>query len=735
MDKQTWKTAAISSLLTFLALLGGLGCMASGMDLPAELPVLVLGCAVIAVLFSFFWSTRLWLLPLCLSALLWGYWWQEGSLRLSMEGLIYQITELYDRGYGWGILQWTDRNLLSQDTTPALLALGLPIGAVLSLTVTKGRLGWVGTGLALLPLLSCLLLKDTVPAEEYLALLLFAVVMLILTDSVRRRDPRQANRLTMALLLPLTLGLALLFVFCPRETYNGQSGAQKLEELVLSLFEKVELPEGSALIPGDQSRTVNLEDVGKREKDSTVIMTVRAQETGSIYLRGCAYDIYDGTSWSSTPGWNSWNLFYSTGSDTVKSLSIKTRQAHSVLYFTYNPYASEQKVVNGRMRNEDGLTEYTVYYQDAPSYSEEWDGREDAIGGDQLAEYLQLPDPTRQQALDILTHRVGVPTETINAGQVWKNAAYIVNWVSRRAQYDLNTDPMPAGESDFAMWFLNESDTGYCTHYATAAVVLLRAAGIPAQYVTGYLVSAKAGQDVDVTASNAHAWVEVFINGVGWVALEPTPSQGVTQTVGGSESSVTPERPTATQPEQTGTPTGPEQTNGPIGPEQTEISTEPAQTTGEAAGTAAPDETLVSASDPALAETGIAGIGGASPGTPVRQDLGQALLWLPGAVLTLLAVVLQWRLRVWLRQSRLRRGEPNRRALRHWKLLERMCRLAKQAPPEECFWLAQKAKFSQHTLTPQELHTMGQAVKNAELVLRKQNFLSQLLYTVIFAVY
>ena len=76
--------------------------------------------------------------------------------------------------------------------------------------------------------------------------------------------------------------------------------------------------------------------------------------------------------------------------------------------------------------------------------------------------------------MQILTKKVGIPGETINSGQIWKNALYIADWVSHRAKYDLSTGKMPSGEEDFALWFLNEADTGYCTHYATAATVLLR---------------------------------------------------------------------------------------------------------------------------------------------------------------------------------------------------------------------------------------------------------------------
>lgn len=717
MTKQKALTSFVSTLLTLLAVLGGLGCLATGMELRYDLQNLIWGCLLLALVFSLFWDTRLWLLPLCLSALLLGYWWQEGTLRLSMESLLYHITDLYDRGYGWGILQWSDRGLLNRDMTPALLAFGLPIAGVVSLTITKGRFGWAGCILAVLPLSACALLKDTVPAAEYLGLLLFAVTMILLTAPVRCNSHKQADTLTLTLLLPLTLAIALLFTFCPKDTYAMQDGAQKLEDLVLQILEKSKAPEGPTLIPGDQARVVDLAAVGQREKDKQTIMTVKATETGTLYLRGCAYDVYDGKSWSSTPGWNSWNLFYNNlaNDDKVYSAEIETRQTHSVLYFAYNPIDPEQKVVGGRMRNEEGLTEYLIRYKKPITYDSSWDERDEQIGGAQLSEYLQLPGSTRQKALQILTTRVGIPTETINAGQVWRNANYIVDWVSHRGTYDLNTPKMPADADDFALWFLEESKTGYCTHYATAAVVLLRAAGIPAQYVTGYMVSARRARAVPVMQSNAHAWVEVFINGVGWVMLEPTPAAR-TQLPDYLDSVI---EPTVDIPEPTVAPTT--QTTEP-----TSMEIDPQPTT-------EPEESVYHPTATVPPTTGVSTIGGANPGTPSRQAFGNTLVWMLMSICALLALLIQWRIRVaWYNR---RKKDPNAQALILWRQLERACRAAKLTPPEEMLTLAQKARFSQHRLTAQELHQMQIALRTVHKRLRKKNIFSQLVYTLVLAIY
>ncbi|MBR2696534.1 MAG: transglutaminase domain-containing protein, partial [Parasporobacterium sp.] len=74
-----------------------------------------------------------------------------------------------------------------------------------------------------------------------------------------------------------------------------------------------------------------------------------------------------------------------------------------------------------------------------------------------------------------------------------------------------------------------ESHKGYDVHYATAATLMFRYYGIPARYVEGYLItdadarSATENGTVVVPRSRAHAWTEIYIDGVGYVPLEVTP--------------------------------------------------------------------------------------------------------------------------------------------------------------------------------------------------------------------
>ncbi|WP_031434347.1 transglutaminase TgpA family protein [Methylomarinum vadi] len=72
--------------------------------------------------------------------------------------------------------------------------------------------------------------------------------------------------------------------------------------------------------------------------------------------------------------------------------------------------------------------------------------------------------------------------------------------------------------------FLFESRYGFCSHYATAFVYLMRVANIPARVVGGYQGGElnKVGGFIEVRQANAHAWAEVWLSGKGWVRFDPT---------------------------------------------------------------------------------------------------------------------------------------------------------------------------------------------------------------------
>jgi hypothetical protein len=84
-------------------------------------------------------------------------------------------------------------------------------------------------------------------------------------------------------------------------------------------------------------------------------------------------------------------------------------------------------------------------------------------------------------------------------------------------------------ENDFIEDFMQRK-TGYCIHFASAAVMMFRSMGIPARYAEGYFVeSSSLTSDANgvyeyvVTDESAHAWVEIYQEGIGWIPVEVTP--------------------------------------------------------------------------------------------------------------------------------------------------------------------------------------------------------------------
>ena len=97
------------------------------------------------------------------------------------------------------------------------------------------------------------------------------------------------------------------------------------------------------------------------------------------------------------------------------------------------------------------------------------------------------------------------------------------------ASYDENPIDAPRGTS-FAWWFFSNAREGNSAYFATVATMAFREQGIPARYVEGYRVGAAEldaardnNGDVLLGANQAHAWCEIYIQGIGWTPIEVTP--------------------------------------------------------------------------------------------------------------------------------------------------------------------------------------------------------------------
>ncbi len=151
---------------------------------------------------------------------------------------------------------------------------------------------------------------------------------------------------------------------------------------------------------------------------------------------------------------------------------------------------------------------------------------EDVAGPEHAEAYLQVP-PDLSPDLEALATRLLGETDSQT----------IVNTLRfLRDGFEYTLEPPGLRERDrFLEAFIEEHRRGFCVHFATAFVALSRMQGIPARYVTGFLVrppppeeygaalGPEYGDGVVVSGYSAHAWAEVFLPDVGWRTVEATP--------------------------------------------------------------------------------------------------------------------------------------------------------------------------------------------------------------------
>ncbi len=100
---------------------------------------------------------------------------------------------------------------------------------------------------------------------------------------------------------------------------------------------------------------------------------------------------------------------------------------------------------------------------------------------------------------------------------------YVNGYLASNYEYTLH--PGKPTENELER-FMFDTKQGYCTHFATAAVMLFRSANIPARMVQGYMIDGdkiKPDETLHVLDSDSHAWVEIYISKKGWIPVDVTP--------------------------------------------------------------------------------------------------------------------------------------------------------------------------------------------------------------------
>ncbi len=153
-----------------------------------------------------------------------------------------------------------------------------------------------------------------------------------------------------------------------------------------------------------------------------------------------------------------------------------------------------------------------------------------ALSEEERTLYTSLPDslsPEIRRLAQEICHDANMPLKKVLA---------ITNYFHKNYSYHLGIE-IPKGENPLEYFLLRRPyPAAHCEYFACAAAVLLRAAGVPTRYVTGVLAWEKSAYAPYWTVRNrdAHAWVEAYIEGEGWIVVEATPATALPQEGPGS---------------------------------------------------------------------------------------------------------------------------------------------------------------------------------------------------------
>jgi transglutaminase-like putative cysteine protease len=139
----------------------------------------------------------------------------------------------------------------------------------------------------------------------------------------------------------------------------------------------------------------------------------------------------------------------------------------------------------------------------------------------------QPPDPAVTATLDLTPYGpVAALARQLAAGapSQWEVVARVHRYLLDGGRFRYTTNLPPAGPYPLVDFLLGDH-AGDCQHFAGAAALLLRLAGVPARVVVGFATGVpEPGGRFTVRDIDAHAWIEVYFQGSGWVAFNPTPA-------------------------------------------------------------------------------------------------------------------------------------------------------------------------------------------------------------------
>ena len=568
----------------------------------------------------------------------------------------------------------------AEDHSFVLLLLAFLLAAYLASALTSQRGRAVMCILGTLPVFAgCLAFNGEPSYPAAVAMLLFWALMLLSGGSYHAE--RADGKNVFLAFLPLSLLLCALLWFNKPWDYSyderdvslskrfdaiGEAISRWLDKNVPEEYQSTsetlivplesDVPSGEGLIWQSIEGGMDLTQRFDPEMLEKLFFRVKTDFSGNLYLRAVSYGDYTGTAWESAGAAPVASLAFSAqafqGAGTRQRLEFRrvTALRYACLPY-YSLLSGESDAFVYASDSSREIYDYIAYTGDYASLSqartEEKEYRDYAH-----RYYTRLPEGTRQAVL-ALAARAGLAADTEDL------PLRIAEYIRNAAEYDLYTESYAS--DDYAVCFLTEARRGYCVHFATAATVMFRALGVPARITEGFLVPVQSGKLTEVYGANAHAWVEIYQDGIGWIPIEVTGQSGLSEPQEDAQT----EMAFPQQTQAAASPT-PEPTPSPL-----------------PVGVIRQEE--ISADIPA-------------PSALPAQTAVKTVLWL----VLLLCVLPLWRLLCRLiLNCRIGQKDPNRAAIAVWRCSERAARFGVVFPPEilNC---AEKAFFSAQGVSREE---------------------------------
>ncbi|MGY1456882.1 transglutaminaseTgpA domain-containing protein [Streptomyces sp. SS8] len=285
---------------------------------------------------------------------------------------------------------------------------------------------------------------------------------------------------------------------------------------------------------------VALQDSLNQPDNRTVLTyTTDAGSTSDMYLRIVALDRFDGTSWKPSerritdlprplppvPG-----LSPSVGTERV------TTSFRAAGWYAQNwlpmPYPAAEVRIDGRWRFEpEGRTLVGDRGQTTRGVRYEVDSLVVRPTARQLAEAPAPPPQIMEEYTGVPESLPSVVAETARnvtegASGDYERAVRLQDWFSSQGGFRYDTQ-VKAGSGSAAIARFLEDREGFCVHFAFSMAAMARTLDIPARVAVGFTAGRADGSgEMTVGLQDAHAWPELYFEGVGWTRFEPTPSRG-----------------------------------------------------------------------------------------------------------------------------------------------------------------------------------------------------------------